>query len=110
MPKLDNNTSTNLWEKTFSVTNPSGSILLLETQNKFIDKNIAITMTVPNASTTGNAGNPYLNLADTNSLITVGTATGGYYPLSAESLSGSVNYDYAGWVTTGTYPVSDVNV
>lgn len=67
---------------------------ILTTENKFVDKNIVIS--VPGA--TGATG-PILNIADSTAVVSVGTVSGGYYPLT-NSLTGQTTYTTGGWITT----------
>ena len=68
--------------------------VILATENKFVDKNIVIDFNVPNAAS------PALSITDKTNAVTVGTASGGSYPLS-NSLTGVTSYETPGWVGTG---------
>ena len=77
---------------------------LIATQNTFVDKNISIKITVPQA------GNPALNITDKGSTnITVGTVNGGYYPLTT-SLTGTLSVGTAGWIDTSGLGATDDSV
>lgn len=76
----------------------------LATENKFVDKNIQIVTTIPEA------GAATLAITDNTGVdVTVGTAAGGYYPLSA-SISGQMSYATAGWSTTNGASATDSSV
>lgn len=77
---------------------------ILTTENKFIDKNISIRTTIPAAAT------PTLSITDKGSTnITIGTASGGYYPLST-SLTGTLTVGTAGWINTTGLQATDSSV
>ena len=74
-----------------------------QTQNKFLDGNIAIYAHA-NA-----AGSLTLNLTNLTTAIDMGTATSGYYNPTV-SLTGSLNVASAGWITSGNKTVTDSSV
>lgn len=76
---------------------------VLSTENKFVDKNIGISIITPSAS------NPVLDVTDITSSISMGTATNGVYNPTT-TIAGNVNISTAGWITTGNKSVSEANV
>lgn len=95
------------WQFPYTVNGilTNSNIGTLQTQNKFVDADIDIYLTVPEA------GTATLNLTDkTNDNLTMGTATEGVYHPKI-SLSGGVTYATAGWVnTSGSSGLIDNNV
>lgn len=104
MSILTNNTTANQFEL-LHTTDTSGTwTAILETENKFVDKNIAAKITTPVA------GAFTLTVADNNDTnVTVGSLSGNSYPLTA-SISGTLTTASAGWITTSGYSVSDNSV
>ena len=104
MSLLTNNITDNQFELLHS-TNASGEwAAILATENKFVDKNIAVRITTPAV------GSLSLAVTDNNSNdVTVGTLSGNKYPLTA-SISGTLTAATAGWLTTSGYSVSDTSV
>jgi len=99
MPVVEDN-----FDFTIPVNGVGERVLLLETTNKFVDKNIVIRTNTPAV------GNASLSITDKGSTnIGIGTASGGYYPLTT-SLSGTVNFASAGWVGTSVGPLTDETV
>ena len=100
MATLTNNTN---WEKTFTITASTGSIITLDTDNKFVEKDIKLTF-VPQSATpafdggtiSGTAAATYTNCSTTSTDISgvkvVASATANR---SAVLYNGAVN----GWVT-----------
>lgn len=85
-------------------TDASGDYkVLLKTENKFVDKNIAITITTPAAAA------PTLAAADITSALAMGTASDGVYSPTA-TITGNANIATAGWITAGNHGVSDTGV
>lgn len=104
MATMTNDTTNNLWVLEQTATGAGTFTDLLTTENKFLDKNISIKSIIPNAK------NPALaitNKGDTN--ITIGTASGGYYPLTT-SLTGKLTVGSAGWITTDGFSATDSTV
>ena len=77
---------------------------IIATQNTFVDKNIAIKITVPEVGTGTLA---ITDQPDTN--INIGEVSNGYYPLTTP-LSGTISYNTAGWMGTGNISVLDSSV
>lgn len=93
-----------VFELTHQVTGVGTFTDLINTQNTFVDKNISIKVTVPAA------GSKTLAITDKSSTtITVGTASGGYYPLTT-SLEGTMTFSSAGWITTDGQTATDSSV
>lgn len=77
---------------------------LLATENKFLDKNIKIQVNTPAV------GNGILSIDDNSSTdVSVGTAAGGKYPLTA-NISGTMTFESAGWMSTAGDSATDTNV
>lgn len=76
----------------------------LATENKFLDKNIKVKVVTPAVGTGSLAIND-----NTGVDVTVGTAAGGKYPLSAD-LTGTMSFATAGWVGTAGANASDSGV
>ena len=77
--------------------------VLLKTENKFTDKDIAVTITTPAASA------PTLAVTDITSGLAMGTATNGVYSPTI-TVTGNANVSSAGWITSGNHSVSDTGV
>lgn len=104
MATMTNDTANNLWVLEQTATGAGTFTDLLTTENKFLDKNISIKSTIPLAS--GQA----LAITDKGSTnITIGTASGGYYPLTT-SLTGTLTVSSAGWITTDGLSATDSSV
>lgn len=100
MATLTNNTN---WEQSFPISTSAGRTISLETKNKFIDKDIAITMIPVTASPqfdgggiTGNIGTTF-----TNSTTSASDTSGVKIVASASTSRAAVLYNGAvnGWVT-----------
>lgn len=76
---------------------------LLATENKFLDKNIAVKVITPAA------GAATLTVADNSGNVTIGDASGGKYSLSA-SITGQMTFATAGWITTAGQSAADSSV
>ena len=76
---------------------------LLKTENKFVDKDIGITITTPAAS------QPVLAAEDINSSLSMGNASNGIYSPTV-TITGAVNIENAGWISNGNHNVSDSGV
>ena len=95
------------WEFPYTVSGVlnNANIVTLQTQNKFVDADIDIKLTVPQA-----AGASLALTDKSNDLLNMGSASSGYY-LPTISLSGGVSYTSAGWVTTaGSSGLTDDSV
>lgn len=104
MATMTNDTTNNLWVLEQTATGAGTFTDLLTTENKFLDKNISIKSTIPAAS------GPALAITDKGSTnITIGTASGGYYPLTT-SLTGKLTVSSAGWITTDGFSATDSTV
>ena len=75
----------------------------LSTQNKFVDSNIIVKFTTPEAAS------PSLAIADTNGAVTIGAASAGSYPLST-SLMGTLTFGTPGWSSGASASDSSVQV
>ena len=91
------------WLLDQSITGSGTITHILSTENKFLDKNIAIQTTTPAAGTAS------LNITDNTTNVTVGTASGGKYPLTA-AITGQMSYASAGWITTSGQSAADNDV
>lgn len=76
----------------------------LATQNKFIDKNIEVTVDTPAAGTGSLAIND-----NTSTDVSIGTAAGGKYPVSAD-LTGTMSFATAGWIGAAGTSATDSGV
>lgn len=104
MATMTNDTTNNLWVLEQTATGAGTFTDLLTTENKFLDKNISIKSTIPAAS------GPALAITDKGSTnITIGSASGGYYPLTT-SLTGKLTVSSAGWITTDGFSATDSTV
>lgn len=97
-------TTNNIWIATRDVVDAGTTTDILTTQNTFVDANISIKVNTPTAS--GQALN-ITNQGSTN--ITVGTVSGGYYPLTT-SLTGTLTVSNAGWIATSGLQATDTSV
>ena len=70
-------------------------VRILTTENTFLDQNIVVEVAAATAAT-----GPILNITDSTTAVTVGTAADGKYPLT-NSLSGQTTYTTGGWIGTG---------
>lgn len=77
--------------------------VLLKTENKFTDKDIAVTITTPAASS------PTLSATDITGGLAMGSASNGVYSPTV-TITGSADVATAGWITSGTHSVSDTGV
>ena len=73
------------------------------TKNTYLDKDIHIDLTVPDAS------EPALSITDLTGSLNMGTATAGVYS-PVVSLSGNAAVENAGWIEAGNHAVSDSSV
>lgn len=73
------------------------------TKGKFVDKDIHIDLTVPEAA------DPALSITDLTGSLNMGTASGGVYS-PVVSLEGNANVATAGWIEAGNHAVSDSSV
>lgn len=104
MATMTNDTTNNLWVLEQTATGAGTFTDLLTTENKFLDKNISIKSTIPAAK------NPALAITDKGTTnITIGSASGGYYPLTT-SLTGKLTVSSAGWITTDGFSATDSTV
>lgn len=115
MAQLTNDTTNNLWVATVTANNVGISTLLLNTENKFVDKNISFKLDVPAAS------DPSFSITDkasTNITVDSDNLTSAnnvyYYPLKA-GLEGQFIINTPGWIgqersTTYTLKKSDNDV
>lgn len=76
---------------------------LLKTENKFVDKDIAITITTPAASALS------FEADDITSGLSMGSATNGIYS-PVVTITGDASIATAGWITAGNHNISDTNV
>ena len=74
-----------------------------DTENTFVDKDIQVVVTTPAAAA------PELEVTDSTTELTMGSASAGYY-YPTGTVSGNVSVDTAGWITTGNKAVSDSGV
>lgn len=91
------------WLLSQSVTTSGTITHILATENKFLDKNIAVQITTPAAGTAS------LAVTDNTTDVSVGTAAGGKYPLIA-TITGQMSYATGGWVTTSGQSAADSEV
>lgn len=104
MATMTNDITNNLWVLEQTATGAGTFTDLLTTENKFLDKNISIKSIIPAAS------GPALAITDKGSTnITIGNASGGYYPLTT-SLTGKLTVSSAGWITTDGFSATDSTV
>ena len=104
MATMTNDTTNNLWVLEQTATGAGTFTDLLTTENKFLDKNISIKSTIPTVGTAS------LSITDKGSTdITIGTVSSGYYPLTT-SLTGTMSFSTAGWITTGGASATDSSV
>lgn len=97
---LTNDTTNSVWTYSPQITKQSGNILVLNTANKFLDKNIKITPTMATAS---NYSLSISNISGSDT-VTVGDIDNeGYYPIIANNLSvtGTLSASTAGWFSSG---------
>ena len=76
---------------------------VLKTEDKYLDQDIGITVTIPAAAT------PTLNITDNNNDVTIGNVSSGRYPLTA-SLTGKMTFGTAGWMPTTGMSTTDSTV
>ena len=81
----------------------NGYKVTFTTKNHFVDKDIEIDITTPEAS--GLA----LDVTDSSSALDMGEATGGVYSPTA-TISGNASVTSAGWLSTGNHAVSESGV
>lgn len=104
MSVLNNNTTDNQFEL-LHTTGASGDwTAILATENKFVDKNIAVRISTPAAGAL-----TFVASDNTDTTVTVGSVSGNVYPITA-SISGTLTAATAGWVTTSGYSISDNSV
>ena len=77
--------------------------VLLKTENKFTDKDIAITITTPAASA------PALAVDDILTGLSMGSASNGVYSPTV-TITGNTTISSAGWITGGNHGVADTGV
>ncbi len=109
MALLTNDTTNNLWVATVTANNVGISTLLLNTENKFVDKNISFKLNVPAASDPSFSitDKPSENInVDTENLTSANNVY--YYPLKT-GLTGQFIINTPGWIGTSrstTYTLS----
>jgi hypothetical protein len=104
MSQMIFDTENQRWELQQAVEAAGTTTKLLQTENKFIDKNIAIK------TTTAAAGAASLAVTDnTNVDVGIGTAAGGKYPVTA-SITGQMSFATPGWITAAGQSATDANV
>lgn len=99
----DMNIVSGSFQLTTTANGANTQTVTLATQNKFVDKNVIIKFTTPEATS------PSLAITDNNSAVNIGTATGGVYPLTT-SLSGTLTFGNPGWSGGGSASDSSVKV
>lgn len=104
---LINDTTNNLWTYSPSIDKQTGNILILNTANKFLDKNIKITPSVTAASGYS------LSISDVqgNDPVTIGAVSSGYYPITVNNLriTGTLSASIPGWFSNGQAVDSDTD-
>ena len=104
MSVLNNNTTDNQFELLHTTAASGDWSAILSTENKFVDKNIAIKISTPAA------GALTFTATDNNTTdVTVDSLDGNKYPLIA-SISGKLKAATAGWITANEYSISDNSV
>jgi len=104
---IDN--TNNLWVLEERATGAGTFTDLITTENKFVDKNISVKITIPAA------GNKSLAIADkatstiTPEEVNTSGVGSGYYPLKT-SLTGTMTFSNAGWVTSAGQEATDGDV
>ena len=104
---IDN--TNNLWVLEERATGSGTFTDLITTENKFVDKNISVKITIPAA------GNKSLAIADkatstiTPEEVNTSGVGSGYYPLKT-SLTGTMTFSNAGWVTSAGQEATDGDV
>ena len=92
---LTNDTSNELWTYSPQIDKKTDNILILNTKNKFIDKNIKITPIVNDASGYSLAISKIVG----SSVVSIGKLSNGYYPITANNLkvTGTLTAATPGW-------------
>ena len=99
----DMNIVSGSFQLTTTANGANTQTVTLATQNKFVDKNVIIKFTTPEATS------PSLAITDNSDAITIGAVNAGYYPLST-ALTGTLTFGTPGWSGGGTAADSSVQV
>lgn len=91
------------WNVPYTITGAGEKTVTFKTENKFVDADARVTITTPAASA------PVLDLANNTGNLSMGTAENGVYSPTA-TFTGTTSVADAGWITSGTYNVSDTDV
>ena len=103
MAKLTYDSTNEVW-KLQQQTAGAGTVThRLETENTFLDKDIDVVTTTPAA------GTATLTVSDNTENVTVGTAAGGKFPLTAP-ITGQMTFATPGWITVGGQTAADNEV
>lgn len=103
MSQLTYDSTNERWLLEQAITAAGTITHILQTENKFLDKNIAVQISTPSA------GTATLTVTDNTSDVTIGSAAGGKYSLTAP-ITGQMTFASAGWVTTGGQSAADSEV
>ena len=88
---------------TYTVAAAGDEPIRFSTKNKFVDKDIQMTVSTPAA------GAISLDVTDSSADLTMGEANEGYYYPTAD-IAGNASVESAGWLTTGDKAVSESGV
>ena len=99
------NSDLNIFYENKTTAGSGTATWVLATQNTFVDKNIEIYQYTP-AATVNPTG---LSITANTATVAVGSASGGYYPISASNLNATMEFSGAGWVTTAGANATDTN-
>lgn len=103
MPTLTYDNENERWKLEQTTAAASTVTHILATENKFLDKNIAIQTTTPAA------GAASLSVTDNTGNVIIGAASEGKYSLSAP-ITGQMTFESAGWITTAGQSAADSSV
>lgn len=100
---VDESGAKSIFQLPISISKSGETSVVLDTEEQYLDKNIGITITTPDAGT--------FNVSNISgsSDVSVGTLADGKYPITANNLSVTAAMSSAGWVGTGNLTDSDTD-